>query len=214
MQSVKRLVSTLGLKPAALWLQTQLSHLKAARQWRILASQSLIKLELGSGRKLGAHGWTTIDLRGADISFNIMKGIPLPDASVSYIYSSHFLEHIPRREQLKLLRECLRVLKPGAIFSVSVPDAGRYIKYYLTQDYESITQHQAYEPARVNTGSLMDGLNYVAYMDGHHKYMFDRENLINSLKQVPFSEVALREFDPTIDPFERRDDSIYAVATK
>jgi hypothetical protein len=36
----------------------------------------------------------------------------------------------------------------------------------------------------------MDRLNYIAYMDGHHRYMFDEENLLRVLVQAGFADVA------------------------
>ena len=54
----------------------------------------------------------------------------------------------------------------------------------------------------------------MAYMDGHHKYMFDEENLIHILKSKGFKNVHQRRFDPEIDRKERDFESIYAEATK
>lgn len=52
------------------------------------------------------------------------------------------------------------------------------------------------------------------YMNGQHKYMFDEENLINTLLMAGFKKVNLREFDSMIDLSERDYESIYAVARK
>jgi hypothetical protein len=54
----------------------------------------------------------------------------------------------------------------------------------------------------------------MAYMDGNHKYMFDRENLLAILKKVGFNEVHPREFDPGIDKAERDWESIYVEGKK
>lgn len=60
----------------------------------------------------------------------------------------------------------------------------------------------------------MDQVNYLAYMGQQHKYMFDPENLVNTLKKAPFSDVRLRQFDPTLDMESRDHESIYASAQK
>lgn len=76
-----------------------------------------IKLELGSGRKKGANGWTTLDrIPGCDLYCDLAKGIPFPDQSVAAIYSSHVFEHLTYKQAQILLDECLRVLIPGASF--------------------------------------------------------------------------------------------------
>jgi hypothetical protein len=54
----------------------------------------------------------------------------------------------------------------------------------------------------------------MAYMDGHHRYMFDSENLIVLLQKAGFRNVKLRQFDPEIDNLERDFESIYASAEK
>jgi len=51
-------------------------------------------------------------------------------------------------------------------------------------------------------------------MRGQHKYMFDEENLINTLRQAGFSDVKLRKFDHQLDLKERDSESIYALALK
>lgn len=107
----------------------------ARRQWRELELSKKIKLELGSGPKLGMNGWTTIDLYGADINYDLRRGIPLPDYSVDSIYSSHLLEHMQYKDLLNFLQECRRVLKQGGIFSVCVPDIRQYIEAYLNKTY-------------------------------------------------------------------------------
>jgi hypothetical protein len=47
---------------------------------------------------------------------------PLPDSSIDYIYHEDFFEHIPQKNQILLLAETLRVLKPGAIHRINTPD--------------------------------------------------------------------------------------------
>jgi hypothetical protein len=62
--------------------------------------------------------------------------------------------------------------------------------------------------------SRIDYLNYMAYMDGAHKYMFDEENLVALLRRVGFEQAKLRPFDPALDSEVRRFQSIYAEAKK
>jgi predicted SAM-dependent methyltransferase len=170
-------------------------------------------LELGSGAKEGFNGWTTIDLTGADISHDLRYGIPFPSGSVDRIYTSHMLEHIPYHDLLDFLNECYRVLKIGGELSVCVPDAGRYIKAYA-EGRLFMDSREKYQPAVTDTGSLLDQVNYIAYMNQLHKYMFDEENLLNTLKKSPFSCVKLRKFDPSLDRECRDFESIYATAVK
>lgn len=182
-------------------------------KWKALKKLDHVCLELGSGPKKGSNGWTTIDISGADISYDLRKGIPLPDMSIDRIYTSHLFEHIPYKELVLFINECFRVLKSNGELSVCVPNAGLYIRAYL-DDHRFRPIGDGYGPALIETGSLMDQVNYIAYMDGQHKYMFDSENLVNTLRQAPFSNVRLREFDETMDLKSRKFESIYASAFK
>ena len=71
----------------------------------------------------------------------------------------------------------------------------------------------SYKPA-YNQTTKIDYLNYIAYMDGEHKYMFDEENLLYILESKGFKNVHLRQFDPSIDQLARDSISIYAEAEK
>ena len=52
-----------------------------------------------------------------------------------------------------------------------------------------LQQFFMYESA-FHGNSRVDYVNYIAYMDGHHKYMFDEENLLSILRNVGFSTVS------------------------
>tara|TARA_Y100000389_G_scaffold143311_1_gene141541 strand:+ start:141 stop:788 length:648 start_codon:yes stop_codon:yes gene_type:complete len=182
-------------------------------KWNNLKNSNEIKLEVGSGPKIGKNGWTTIDIRFADINWDLKKGIPLPDSCVSKIYSSHLLEHIPYNELLIFLNECHRVIKSDGEFLVAVPNFKHYIDAYI--DGKNFKDKDTwYQPALVDTGSNMDQLNYMIYMKDQHKYMFDEENLLNILRKAGFSQAKLRDFNSTLDLKERDYESIYAVAFK
>jgi predicted SAM-dependent methyltransferase len=171
-----------------------------------------ILLEIGAGDRKGANGWTTLDICvHCDIYWDLRLPLPFPANSITKIYSSHVLEHFDYPELMQLLAECHRVLKPHGIFSVCVPDASIYINGYLSA--EEFIPQSVYEPAFcINT--KIDLVNYIAYMGGHHKYMFDRDNLLAILRKVGFQRVRARQFDSALDKVERDWESIYAEAEK
>ena len=137
----------------------------------------------------------------------------LPNESVDLIYTSHMLEHIPFNDLVKFIKECFRVLKKKGQLSVCVPDASLYIKSYIDKkNFREI--NDCAKTAIVDTGSFMDQVNYIAYMDQLHKYMFDSENLVKTLSLLPFTKVSLRDFDVSVDLKSRDFESIYAIAVK
>lgn len=182
-------------------------------KWKSLQKQSEIKLELGSGSKKGLDGWTTVDIGDADIKWDLKFGIPLSDKSVDIIYSSHLLEHISYNHLIPFLKECRRVLKIGGEFSVCVPNFKLYIDAYKDGKLFQ-ARDKWWQPAMINTGSNIDQLNYITYMLDQHKYMFDEQNLINTLITAGFLNVSLREFDDSLDLISRFEESIYAKAIR
>ena len=182
------------------------------KKWLKVAAQSQIMLELGSGPKKGTKGWTTVDLSGADVNWDLRKGIPLKNDSVAKIYSSHLLEHIPFKELIGFLKECRRVLGTDGEFYVCVPNAGERIQEYANGSEIQIPEMPDW--AAVSTGSRIDVLNYSVYMGGEHHYMFDEENLVNTLTLAGFTNAQLRDFNPDLDLDSRRAGSIYAVGFK
>lgn len=156
--------------------------------------------------------WTTLDINGkADIFWDLRNGIPFPENSVDEIYTSHTFEHIPFESLKKLITECHRVLKSSGKLSVCVPSARFYIEAYMNN--KEFTKN-VWKTGLCETGSRIDQLNYMAYMGGVHKYIFDNENLINILKLCGFNSAETRDFGHPLDLPDRDFESIYATATK
>ena len=188
-------------------------HQLSFYKWKSVILKKEIFLNLGSGPTKGKDNWINVDLYGADINCDLRKGIPIKENTVDKIYTSHMFEHVPFKELKKFINECYRVLKVGGELSVCVPNARFYIDAYLNKETFK-NESEMFEPAIVKTGSWMDQINYIAYLNGLHHYMFDEENLINTLKLSPFKNVELRNFDSNIDKKKRKRESIYASAIK
>lgn len=62
---------------------------------------------------------------------NLLGRLPLVDATAVLVYSSHFLEHIPRGQVASFLQECFRILKPGGVVRLVVPDLENLCRTYL-----------------------------------------------------------------------------------
>jgi len=168
-------------------------------------------LEIGSG-PFKRNGWLTLDMcKGADIYWDLRKSLPIADASFNKVYCSHVLEHFTFRDLQRLLSEVHRVMRPGGEFLIVVPDASIYVDAYIGK--RNTDQLMGYKPA-VISACRMDILNYMFYMDGHHRIMFDEESLAFHCKAAGFSECASRSFDPNIDMAERDYESLYMTCRK
>lgn len=67
---------------------------------------------------------------------NCKKRLPFPEASIDYIYTSHFLEHFKKFEARRIIEDCHRVLRKGGVIRVVVPDLELLAQKYLAQDAE------------------------------------------------------------------------------
>lgn len=91
------------------------------------------KLNFGCGTRF-VDGWCNIDFSSYDErvrQVNLLGGFPFPDATFDLVYSSHVLEHFTPSEGAFLLRESRRVLRPGGVVRIVVPDLERACREYL-----------------------------------------------------------------------------------
>lgn len=85
----------------------------------------------------GSHyhpSWINVDVRGAGpsvIPHDLNKPLVCEDNSFNVVYHSHVLEHLSKGQGSRLMSECHRVLKPGGIIRVVVPDLEQMARWYL-----------------------------------------------------------------------------------
>lgn len=65
------------------------------------------------------------------VVWDLRKGVPFPDQTFDVVYHCHALEHIDRERAPSFLTECLRVLKPGGLTRVVVPDLETLARRYV-----------------------------------------------------------------------------------
>lgn len=100
----------------------------------------------------GSHyhpDWINIDIVATGprvIAHDLSSGIPLSDKSCNVVYHSHVLEHLRRENGLQFLQECYRVLKPGGIIRVAVPDLEMICRLYLEKLEACLNGEKAREP--------------------------------------------------------------------
>ena len=95
-----------------------------------------VRLNWGCGGQ-GEPGWINSDRktgRGIDLPCDIRDGLPLGDNSIDYAVSIHALQEVPIPEIVPVLRELHRVLKPGGVLRLCLPDLDKGIDAYRRQD--------------------------------------------------------------------------------
>jgi predicted SAM-dependent methyltransferase len=158
-------------------------HIKSEKKIGTLDSlqaEGALKLHLGCGKRhitdflhvdvaAQAHVDRVADVRNLDF---------IDDESADLIYACHVLEHFGRYEYESVLREWFRVLKPGGILRLSVPDFAACAALY-------------YEEGLVDGLSGLIGLVSGGQKDEYdcHKMVFDQELLTQELLSVGFRKV-------------------------
>jgi predicted SAM-dependent methyltransferase len=190
-------------------------HFASVRTARQFAGATGLKLHLACGPNI-KPGWLNIDLfaRRADLRLDLREPFPFADSSVAVIYSEHFFEHLAYPGEVgHMLRESLRVLQPGGLFSVGVPDTEPLLEAYATGDEATFRRYQErWHPSWCDTH--VHQVNYHFRQGTQHKYAYDFETLARILETAGFEQITRRTFDPSLDSEARREGTLYVDARK
>ena len=195
-------------------------------------------IHLGCGDSC-PEGWTNIDMIGGDMRLNLCWNLPFDDHSVQYVYSAHTLEHLDYHTSApRLIREIFRILKPGGILRLAVPDLGAYTEAYVKNNSEFFKQFDRARPEFGFDAGYRTPMTKVMMMAGsssktgmlfEHKMGYDFNTLselfilagFNKCKQSKFemsSHKLLREIDShsivTGHEFATIENSLFVEGTK
>jgi predicted SAM-dependent methyltransferase len=211
--AILRRFSSPGLRDQAKLRGTVvLAPMVRARAQGIVKKGGEIRLNLGSG-PVKIPGWVSVDGlgMGADLAWDLRRGVPFPDNSVRAVFLEHVLEHFFLVDGLDLLEDCLRVLVPGGIVRVGVPDFGRYLESYAGD-------RRFIEELRPQRPTALLAVAEVALHHGHRS-VWDAETLERALSDAGFVEARRRQFGdsdlvPPPDSSYREPETVYAEARK
>jgi predicted SAM-dependent methyltransferase len=182
------------------------------RAARLALNRQPLLLHLGSGKIL-LERWVNVDLVGMnpDVWWDLLKPLPWPDASADGVFLEHVIEHFPLDDVLRMLRDIRRVLRPGGVARVAVPDLGRFMKSYAG-DGEFIRGARAHRP------TLLLAAAEVTQTHGHRS-AWDAETLTLALRTAGFEDVRECAFgesrlDPAPESAGRAAVTVYAEGVR
>jgi predicted SAM-dependent methyltransferase len=138
---------------------------------------------LGCGANVIA-GWTNVDIDAQPpiVSWDLTRPIPLPDASIDFIFNEHFIEHMTRVEALALLVDCHRLLRLGGVLRVSTPDLKKLVEEYSasrTSEWLDVNWSPQSPCQMMNEGMRSWG----------HKFLYDESEFDSVLREAGFNDV-------------------------
>jgi predicted SAM-dependent methyltransferase len=187
-------------------------HTRWTALFRRVESRNNLRLNMGCGDKR-KEGWVNIDLHpAADIKTDVRRKLPFCSNSACVIYSEHLFEHLEYPEEaMQFLRESHRVLAPGGMFSVGVPDTELVLRAYVEGDFVPKQLGLMDIPG---CDTPMHCINYLFHQGGEHKHLYDFDTLAKILREAGFENVRRRDFDPELDSDDRRIGTLYVNAER
>ena len=175
------------------------------------------RLNWGCGDHV-AEGWINADkqeARHVDLAHDIRDGLPLADDSIDYAVSIHALQELTYHEVVPALAELRRVLKPGGVLRLGLPDLRRAIRAYLLgkEEYFKVDKEEVHS----------DGGRFIvhALWYGYSRTLFTADFAEELLCRAGFSDVVECPHGITASKYadivvldNRREETFFVEATK
>jgi predicted SAM-dependent methyltransferase len=139
------------------------------------------KIQFGAG-SLNIEGWLNLEQADADIT----KPLPFADGDVDAVFAEMVCEHVTPREAWSFLDECHRILKPGGLIRIVIPD---FVRCWRLKDPEWLKVNQG---VTQNDGSLKQQMKSILFCHGHQG-LWTAELLQAVMESIGFSQVLIWE---------------------
>jgi len=134
--------------------------------------------------------------KGIDYGADLRYPLRIPSNSVDGIVCEHTMEHILYKDDEKLLSECYRILKPGGVLRIILPDISKFINAYASGDekwfseWERIFFIDSPDPVRSKRRikSPLQALSFVMQEYGHIS-AWDVPLMRKFLEEAGFSDI-------------------------
>lgn len=181
------------------------------------ASGAVRRLNWGCGTD-PSPGWINSDRKdgpGIDLSCDILQGLPLESDTIDYAVSIHALPEVPLEHLTPALTELRRVLRPGGVLRLALPDLTMGVRAYLDGDRDYFLVPD--EDARSLGGKLVTQLLWYGYT----RSLFTADFAEELLRRAGFLDIMHCGFRKTKSPFaeiveldNRERESLFVEAVK
>jgi predicted SAM-dependent methyltransferase len=138
-----------------------------------------MKINLGCGKRDFGEGWIHIDGGNYEhLDSHDITNLQFESNTADLIYASHVVEYFDREQVVEILQEWHRVLKPGGILRLAVPDFEAMARMYISEEY----------PLSSFLGPLY-GLMAMSDKKIYHKTTYDFSSLQRVLQASNFKNI-------------------------
>jgi SAM-dependent methyltransferase len=136
---------------------------------------------------------------------DICRGLPVPDNSIRGVYASHVLEHLAYDDFKIALQNTFRILEPGGIFRLIVPDLRERARRYIEEASSGSAEASSNFMKACHLGleqrpkSILGRLRLLIG-GSSHLWMWDEPSIIEQLRLAGFTDIRRCEFGDSNDP--------------
>jgi SAM-dependent methyltransferase len=193
-----------GLEVAPGWINLDASLHALVAGWPVFAQRALF-VRSGYSRLISEDEYLRRLHDNVFIHHDVVRSLPFVDNSVDFLFSSHLIEHLTRSACVGLLREALRVLRPGGVIRLGTPDLERVVALYQSGDRRRMLEEYFF---RADEGRLAE-----------HSYVYDFTLLEEACREAGFAEVERRRFReglvPDVELLDNRpEETLFVEAVK
>ncbi len=173
-----------GLQVAKNWINVDTSYNAFFSNYPSIFLKLIYKIS-GTRKYYSKEEYVKILKENKFIHHNLKYGIPLKNNSCDFIFSSHFLEHLPPSDANNLLIEMFRCIKNKGVVRIAIPDLKYVTKLYQEGKKEDFLKFFFTESSNIYE---------------HHNYMYDFELIRDKLKKVGFKKIYQRNYQEGLVP--------------
>lgn len=159
-----------------------------------LKEQSNPRLHVGSGPNF-LPGWLNADLRPVDhrsVFLDATTPFPLPGNSFEAVFSEHLIEHLPYADGQVMLRESLRILRPGGRIRIATPNLENLVTLISNRSGAVQTEYVDVVSSKYlpwNKGRQAAHVVTNFFWDFGHVCVYDPPSLEEALSQAGFTQI-------------------------
>lgn len=160
----------------------------------------------GANRYYSEQEYTRLLGEHCFVFHDLARSLPFPEKTIDIFYSSHFFEHLFKKDAERLLREMHGALKEGGLIRIAVPDLTHAVGLYQEGKAKEMLENYFF---------VDDKSSYLA----RHKYMYDFNGLQTLLVEAGYKNIRRCNFregtTPDLNSLDNRpEETLFVEASR